>query len=133
MSKNKEKQKLTGPWRNIHGAVWLVGLAILALKGWWWPGILVLVALSMILEAVIMKIAPDAVVTETKHGDEDFNAPSPASFTQQPAAAPVHRADLLPTTCPKCGGPTRGHEVKWTGEQSADCPFCGANLPMKST
>jgi hypothetical protein len=131
MSRNKEKQKLTGPWRNIHGAVWLIGLAFIAWKGWWWPGILVLVAISMILEAVIMKIAPDAVETEIK-GDEPSNANLAAQTpSSQIPPAQVHRSDLLPTNCQKCGGPTRGHEVHWTGEQSADCPFCGANLPLK--
>lgn len=133
MSKFKEKQELTGPWRKVHGAIWLIGLAILALKGWWWPGILVLVALSALTEALIMKIAPDAVVTATRGGDGSTATQSMPTSTPQPAAAPIHQADLLPTTCPRCGGPTRGHEVKWTGERSADCPFCGANLPMKSS
>ncbi|HEX7556822.1 MAG TPA: hypothetical protein VF338_09375 [Leptolinea sp.] len=133
MSKHKEKQKLTGPWRNIHGAVWLIGLAIIAWQGWWWPGILILVAISMILEAVIMKIAPDAVVTVTKGDDESSSFQNSPSIPPQPISPPVHRADLLPANCPKCGGPTRGHEVHWTGDQSADCPYCGANLPMKSS
>jgi hypothetical protein len=132
MSKHKEKQKLTGPWRNIHGAVWLIGLAVIAWQGWWWPGILVLVALSMILEAIIIKIAPDSVVTVTKGEDDFAGIQGTQTPSTQTAPAPIHRADLLPTNCPKCGGPTRGHDVKWTGEQSADCPFCGANLPMKS-
>lgn len=133
MSKPAEKQKLTGPWRNIHGAVWLIGLAILAWQGWWWPGILVLVAISSILEAVIMKAVPDAVETVTKEEDEFAGIQGSAFPSSQNAPAASHRADLLPTNCPKCGGPTRGHEVRWTGERSADCPFCGANLPMKSS
>jgi hypothetical protein len=29
MDKQERKRKLAGPWRNLHGAVWLVGLAIL--------------------------------------------------------------------------------------------------------
>jgi len=131
MGKNKDKQKLTGPWRNIHAALWLIGIAVIALKGWWWPGILVLAAASALLEAAIMKFAPDAVevIKETAASE-----PLPASNSNPiPApAAPVHHAELLPTNCPKCGAPTRGHEVKWTGERSADCPFCGANLPMKT-
>ena len=100
MSKHKEKQKLTGPWRNIHGAVWLIGLAVIAWQGWWWPGILVLVAISMILEAVIMKIAPDAVVTVTK-GEDDF-AGIQGTQTASTQTAPVSRsprgsaADQLP-------------------------------------
>jgi DNA-directed RNA polymerase subunit RPC12/RpoP len=50
------------------------------------------------------------------------------------APAPVeqiHRSDLLPLTCPQCGGPIRAYEVKWTGKQSAACPYCDSNLPMK--
>ena len=124
MSKNdhEDEPQLAGPWRSIHGAIWMIGLAILLWKGWWWPGILILVAISSIAEALIRQYAPDAV-----------------EKTDQPATAPVtpisstleHRLELLPTNCPNCGGPIRGHEVKWTGAQSADCPFCGANLPMK--
>jgi hypothetical protein len=43
-----------------------------------------------------------------------------------------HRLELLPSTCPKCGGPVHGDNVKWTGAQSADCPYCGLNLPMRT-
>jgi hypothetical protein len=126
MSKDKkeEKQELTGPWRSIHGAIWLIGLAILFVKGWWWPGILVLIAISGIAESLIRQYAPDAV--------EKAEQPVPVKLPATPAASPSeHRLELLPTTCPNCGGPTRGHEVKWTGPQSADCLYCGANLPMK--
>ena len=33
--------ELPQPWKRIQGAVWLIGLAILAWQGWWWPRILV--------------------------------------------------------------------------------------------
>jgi len=124
MSKHdhEDKPKLAGPWRSIHGAIWMIGLAILFWKGWWWPGILILVAISSIAEALIRQYAPDAVE----------KAEQPATAPVTPASpVPEHHLELLPTTCPNCGGPIRGHEVKWTGAQSADCPFCGANLPMK--
>lgn len=126
MSKDKheDKPELTGPWRSIHGAIWLIGLAILFWQGWWWPGILVLVAVSGVAEALIRQYAPDAV--------ERTVPPAPAVPAAGPVAAPPeHRLERLPATCPKCGGPIRGYEVKWTGPQSADCPFCGVNLPMK--
>jgi hypothetical protein len=127
MSKKEKKPKLVGPWRNLHGAVWMIGLAILFWKGWFWPGILVLVAISAILESVLMMVAPQAF--------EDEEQPETAETPPQPAAAPQspvleHHAELLPTVCPRCGGPIRSHEVKWSGPQSADCPFCGANLPI---
>lgn len=136
--KRKLKKKLVGPWRNIHGAVWLIGLAILAWKGWWFPGILVLVAISMIIEALIMAVVPNAYrVTMASEDDDDDEEEiivpvAPAPVTAAPAPTmDEHRYELLPTTCPKCGGPVRGNEVKWTGKQSADCSFCGANLPMR--
>ena len=131
MSKDKKEDKpeLTGPWRSIHGAIWLIGLAILFLKGWWWPGILVLLAVSGIAEALIRQYVPDAV-----DKTEPFVPPMPVtSQTTRTASTSEHRLDLLPATCPNCGGPTRGHEVKWTGPQSADCPYCGVNLPMKKS
>jgi hypothetical protein len=129
MSKRERKSKLVGPWRNVHGAVWLIGLVVLAVNNWWWPGILVLVAISMLLEGVIMLMAPDAVEYE---GVESPSPQEPSTPGPSPVPAPEHRFELLPTTCPNCGGPIRGHEVTWTGAQSADCPYCGANLPMKS-
>ena len=126
-------KKLVGPWRTIHGAVWLIGLAILFWQGWWWPGILVLVAVSGLVEAVIQLAVPGATVPEEPAATPaveqgpDVHAPTPAHVP------PVieHRAELLPAACPKCSAPVRGNEVKWTGPQSADCPYCGANLPMK--
>ena len=129
-SKHEEKPQLIGPWRSIHGAVWLIGLAILAAKDWWWPGILVLVAISGIVEAMLMQYVPGSVAQPASNVSPQ--TPSPASAT--PAfPTPEHRLDLLPTVCPNCGGPIRGHEVKWTGLQSADCPYCGVNLPMKNS
>jgi len=129
MSKNKEKPKLVGPWRNLHGAVWLIGLAILAWRDWWWPGILVLVAISLVLEGVLMQYAPHAFEKM-----EPSSSPSPVAAAPMPSSpapsASEQRFDLLPSICARCGGPIRGHEVKWTGPRSADCPYCGASLPM---
>lgn len=105
----EHSDKLTGPWRTIHGAIWLIGLAILFWLDWFWPGILVLMALSAILEAVIQLAVPTAVAPEYRE----------------------HRPELLPSSCPKCNAPISGDEVKWTGPQSASCPYCSANLPMQ--
>ena len=38
-------------WR-LPGFVFLMGLAILALTGWWWPGILILLGVASILGAL---------------------------------------------------------------------------------
>lgn len=64
MSIPEPKQKMTGPWRNLHVAVWLIGLAILAWRGWWWPGILVLVGISIVYKGVIKRYAPKAFEPE---------------------------------------------------------------------
>jgi len=125
MSEHEDEKELTGPWRKLHAAVWLIGLAILAWKGWWFPGILVLVALSLVIEALLMQFAPQAFE------EGGMAIPSPAPEPEPVSPVVEHRAELLPSTCPKCGGPIRGHEVKWTGVQSADCPYCGVNLPMR--
>ncbi len=123
MSEPEKKQELTGPWRSLHVAVWLIGLAVLASKGWWWPGILVLIAVSGVVEAFLLHFAPGG-------GREKETVPAPAPAPAPPPTPPAHRLELLPAVCPKCGGPVRGAEVKWTGPQSAECAYCGLNLPM---
>lgn len=35
MGKKKTKPPLTESWRRIHGAIWLIGIAILAWQNWW--------------------------------------------------------------------------------------------------
>ena len=133
MSKDESEKKLAGPWRSIHAAVWLIGLAILFWKGSWWPGILVLIAISGIVEALIRRYAPNAVETEEPGQSPASPAATPettSSTMPAPTEPREHRLELLPSICPGCGGPIRGHEVKWTGAQSADCPYCGVNLPM---
>lgn len=134
MSKNEPKKKLKGPWRDLHGAIWLIGLAILFWRGWIWPGILILIALSTILEIVIMRMVPDSYEVETPVTPAPPAAPVPPTPPQASTVTvetpAIHHPEKLPTNCPKCGAPTRGHEVKWTGPNSADCSFCGANLPM---
>lgn len=53
-SKNKttERNFLSGPWKKIHGGIWLMGLALIAYFNWWWPGILVLIGASSIVEGL---------------------------------------------------------------------------------
>lgn len=129
MSKIEQKPKLVGPWRALHGAIWLIGLAILAWQGWWWPGILVLVAISVVIEALLRQYAPQAF-EKAEQTASPLPPSSPLVQSPQALSESDHPFELLPSECPRCGGPIRGHEVKWTGPRSADCPFCGANLPM---
>ncbi|HEX9090114.1 MAG TPA: hypothetical protein VF831_01420 [Anaerolineales bacterium] len=132
MSNHEPKKKLVGPWRSLHAVIWLVGLYILISRGWIFPGIFVLLAISAIYEGILQQFAPHAF-------EEEVRTPSQPNAPLTPSTAPVatvqagvqeHRIDLLPQVCPSCSAPIRGHEVKWTGPQSANCPYCGTNLPM---
>ncbi|NMB59720.1 MAG: hypothetical protein GYA12_11155 [Chloroflexi bacterium] len=128
----EEKKKLTGGWGSLQAVIWLLGLAVIAWQGWWWPGILILVAISVLYEAVIEQIAPGAFIKEPR--DDEFAAvqqPGERLILKSEPAPTYHRTDLLPTNCPRCGAPTRGHDTHWTGPQSANCSYCGSSLPMK--
>jgi hypothetical protein len=136
MSGNESKKKLVGPWQTIHGVIWIIGIYFLWTRGWWWPGLLILVGISFLYEAILRSFVPGAYEEEKPVA---ANAPErmvpPAEVIPPPAAistAPVqeHRIDLLPQVCPGCNAPVRSYELKWTGVQSANCAYCGTNLPM---
>ena len=133
---HKHKRSRHGPkmhrhWNPFGGFFWLFLLAFFFMgDGRWWPGILVLIGLSMVFGALFRDEAPppprDLPPVQTP--------PAPAAPTVTVTAAPVepaHRADLLPATCQQCGGPVRAQDVRWTGKQSATCAYCGSTLPMK--
>jgi hypothetical protein len=136
----RKRTKLVGPWRNIHTIVWVIGIAILFWTGRWWPGILILVGISALVEVVIPIIVPEALGPEPEpepfrpepEPAEEARAPAP-SVAAASAPEPEYRDDLLPAKCPGCGAPIRGHEVEWTGPRSADCQYCGTSLPMRET
>lgn len=108
--KGKEDQELPFHWQQVQTAIWLIGLAILFWRGWWWPGILLLTAISGLSQG-LMHWYVDRQEAE-----------------QQVQAAAATRKDWLPAKCPNCGGPLSVDTVKWTGPSSADCPYCSSNL-----
>lgn len=131
MSSKRPKKELIGPWRSLHAVIWLVGLYILFTRGPFFPGILVLVAISAIYEGILQRFLPDAFEEQAPVETENTaSMPLGPAPDMAPPTPPEHRIDLLPQACPSCNGPIRGHEVKWTGPQSANCPYCGTNLPM---
>jgi hypothetical protein len=121
------------PWRSFRNAFWLIGLAILFFWGHWWPGILILVGLSILLEGFFRGTAQSWGPNPPPPPVDPNPMPMSPASTPIPAAPaePFHRTDLLPGTCPHCGAPVRPAEVKWTGNQSAACGYCGTNLPVK--
>jgi DNA-directed RNA polymerase subunit RPC12/RpoP len=110
----------------------MIGFAMLFFWGHWWPGILILMGGMFLVESIFAATMPPRP-QEPPPPAPIYTPPAPA---WQPRPIPVqmetvHREDLLPATCPNCGGPVRAHDVKWTGKQSAACVYCGSNLPMK--
>jgi hypothetical protein len=126
--------------KNVIAGIWLIGLGILFLFNFIWPGILILIGLSMVVTAFIP--------AEKKEMPAFPSTPTPPAPTQ-PAAAPqyddtgeplppilaekadvVYRQSLLPETCPACGGPVKQNatQVVWNDDQTAVCPFCAARL-----
>jgi len=132
------RRRIFSPWRSWIGVLWLGGILFLLFSGKIWPGILILVLFSLLLQGGYMLFAPrsepDAFEQPEHYQPPHQPTTPPVQAVQTPAQAapqpPQHRLELLPEACPKCGAPIRSGEVKWTGAQSADCPYCGANLPM---
>jgi hypothetical protein len=106
--------ELSGAWKKIQTAIWLIGLAILAWQGWWWPGILVLVAISGLTEAALHWYA----------GKQQSEA---VAMAQQQEAI-RQRAAKLPDVCPNCGSPISEENVVWKGASTGTCPYCGSSV-----
>ena len=109
-----DEEALPLPWQKIQGAIWLIGIAILAWQNWWWPGILILVAISGLTEALIrMQVSR-----------QQARIVADREATELAATRALH----LPEVCPSCGSPVNADEVTWTGEKTATCAFCASNL-----
>jgi hypothetical protein len=111
---NAPETELPASWKQIQTAVWLIGLAILAWRDWWWPGILVLVAISGLVQAGIKMYL-------SKQRETQLEASQAKDLAKE-------RGEWLPSICPACGAPLSVATVQWTGPATADCPYCKANL-----
>jgi hypothetical protein len=105
--KGDEEADLPLPWKQVQAAIWLIGLAILFWQGWIFPGILVLVAISGVTQALMQVYV---------------------KREQEKRQQTQRRTDWLPAKCPQCGGPLSVETVRWTGVDTADCPYCSAHL-----
>jgi hypothetical protein len=102
------------PWQRIQGAIWLVGLGFLIWKGWIFPGIFVLLAISGLFQAGVMFYLKNQEKQKAQAAQIDQLA--------------REREDWLPSVCPTCGAPINMNVVQWTGPHSGSCPYCSASL-----
>lgn len=72
----------------------------------------------------------DFYETEVRNTERENRGEKPLPSVRTTSTG--HRLELLPATCPSCGGLIHGDHVQWTGTQSAECPYCGINLPMRT-
>ncbi len=86
LSKQKPEKaaepELPASWKQIQTAIWLIGLAILAWQDWWWPGILVLLAISGLVQAGIQMYLSKQSQTQ----QEASEAQGPGQRTRRMAA-----------------------------------------------
>ena len=117
---------------NIQAAVWLIGIGILLYTGYWWPGILILAGISMLVKTMTRPVLPMPPHVQR----DDFSKPEEKDDFELPVSLPVpeenevgtgDNVDLLPEHCPSCGGPVESGKVRWQGDR-ANCLFCGVNL-----
>lgn len=125
------------------GAIWMIGIGVMMLWGHWWPGILVLIGISMVLGAFWSQESPRQMDDVGRPPmppmppapprqpvqPVEFNRVPPASVPAPASTGP--RIELLPATCPRCGAPVRSPDVKWRGDQFAACAYCGSNVIIK--
>jgi hypothetical protein len=109
-----EEHNLPQLYAAVQSAIWLIGLALLFWSGWWFPGILVLIAVSGITQALLAQMA--------KRDEEKASV----------AASARSAAMAVPSNCPTCGAAISANTVTWTGPTTAQCPYCKAAIPLKS-
>jgi hypothetical protein len=145
--------------KNIIAAIWLIGLGILFMVNYVWPGILILIGLTMIVRATMTDEAaiippgtsqPKAEIIDpinvTAREVEDkpeviaYEPPEAGSGEPLPAvlASEADRLFLgnqLPELCPACNAPLRENAGKltWHGDNSVSCIFCGYRMTVKAS
>jgi len=111
---NDEERDLKGVYGAVQSAIWLIGLAILFWQGSWFPGILILVAISGVTQAVLQSLAK-----------RQENVAQTADAARAAAMA-------VPANCPTCGAAINASSVVWSGPTAAQCPYCKSAIPLTS-
>lgn len=132
--------------KSVQSGIWLIGIGILLLTGFWWPGILILAGISMLVGTLLPDNGPTRVAMPdpAQEPPASVQADEPKSEVEDEREIPsalgggyqpdllTHSTALLPAECPMCGGPVlaREEDLVWTGYQTARCPFCATELPL---
>lgn len=103
-------------WQQVQSAIWLIGLAVIAWQGWWWPGILVLSAISGLTQAAIG-------IYVKQREESQVSLAAGRSLAERRAAA-------LPSNCGACGGALDAAAITWRTDTVAVCPWCTAPVPV---
>lgn len=144
--------------KNVIAAVWLIGLGLLFMVNYIWPGILILIGITMIVNATMheeptvmpptddtlrqaQRTAPNPLAepVEARVADPSTSTATAALGESLPAvlaseAERLYLASKLPENCPACGAPMRANAKKltWHEDNSLSCGFCGYRLTIKT-
>lgn len=127
---------------NITAAIWLIGLGILALTDQWWPGILILIGLSMVARAVLPADEESPRLPRSRNDEDDYSYLEEPLTGEDDPHPPVAETPLqvrvadpepslssdLPSSCPMCGAPVAARKVKRNPSGAPLCSYCGADL-----
>jgi hypothetical protein len=114
----------------------MIGLGVLFLTGDWWPGIMIVIGVSMVagtLTTAVFAFSEPPVLAASR--PEPHPAPPPPqpsniarveTIPVKPAAAPTPVSVRLPDICPYCGAPPRSLPNR--SDNPNACPYCGADL-----
>ncbi len=122
----------------LIGAIWMFGLAYLAFSHNWWPGILILIGISILANVVLggAELAqPQPLQPPTMPppppSPATTRAETPTPFSTAPAEAPRPARVVpqdLPERCPNCGGPTGASAPQSGAQDPTLCHYCGSRL-----
>lgn len=132
--------------KNVLAAVWLIGLGVLFLFDLFWPGILILIGISLIVTNFMPEETNSAVPQEkpsvtkgaaTAESVVEGTVVEPASPAETPLppaltseADRLYLASRLPERCPACDAPMKANaaQMELQEDGSAACLFCGYRL-----
>lgn len=103
----------TAQKQSISGAVFLIGLATLFAFDWFWPGILVLLGVTGLVEAGLRRWLPEP--DDIPLRVENPEGPPPARL-------------LYPARCSSCGAAAPESVASPSGNTQLVCTYCGSRL-----